>query len=79
MPAVVHSVLDALEPFAAPGTALANFQGSLEATAGPYGSWSGSDAGRLHQLKDRYDLAGMFGPGKLPTRPLSGAVAAGSA
>ncbi len=79
VPAVVSSVLDALEPFAAPGTALANFQGSLEASAGPYGSWSGADAGRLHQLKDRYDPAGMFGPGRFPTRPLSGAVAAGSA
>ncbi|WP_199523758.1 FAD-binding oxidoreductase [Micromonospora craterilacus] len=72
VPAVVRSVLDALEPFAATDTALANFQGSVEATVGPYGSWSGADAGRLSQLKDRYDPTGMFGPGKLPTRPQSG-------
>ncbi|MFU8872849.1 FAD-binding oxidoreductase [Micromonospora sp. SL4-19] len=64
VPAVVRSVLDALEPFAAPDVALANFQGSLEATAGPYGLWSGADAERLSEIKERYDPAGMFGAGQ---------------
>lgn len=64
VPAVVHSVLDALEPFAAPGLALANFQGALEAAAGPYGPWSGADADRLSEIKKRYDPAKMFGSGE---------------
>jgi FAD/FMN-containing dehydrogenase len=63
VPAVVHSVLDAFEPFTAPGLALANFQGSLEATAGPYGPWSGADADRLREIKNRYDPAKLFGSG----------------
>jgi len=62
VPAVVRSVLDALEPFAAPDVALPNFQGSLEATGGPYGPWSGTDAERLREIKNWYDPAGMFGP-----------------
>ncbi|WP_198940364.1 FAD-binding oxidoreductase [Micromonospora sp. CB01531] len=64
VPAVVGSVLDALEPFAAPGLALANFRGSLEATDGPYGAWPSADAGRLSEIKNFYDPAGVFGSGK---------------
>jgi hypothetical protein len=67
VPAVVASVLDALEPFSA-ATTLANFQGRAGRTGEAYASWSAADRERLSQVKKSYDPTGMFGAGSGATR-----------
>ena len=59
VPAVVSTVLDAVEPFAA-GTALANFQGAAASATEEYGAWPEADRARLQSIDKTFDPTGMF-------------------
>ncbi|MBO4210432.1 FAD-binding oxidoreductase [Micromonospora echinofusca] len=61
VPAVVRSVLDAVEPFAA-STALANFHGAAVPVGRDFGGWSPADRDRLARIRAEYDPTGVFAP-----------------
>ena len=63
VPAVVKSVLDAVEPFTAP-TSLANFQGHAADPDEEFSAWPLADRERLVLAQKTYDPAGMFTAGR---------------
>ncbi|HEX6869880.1 MAG TPA: FAD-binding oxidoreductase [Micromonosporaceae bacterium] len=62
VPAVVASVLDAMEPFTST-EALANFTGAATANGVPFAAWSEADRDRLLEIKKQYDPSGLFQAG----------------
>ncbi len=59
VPAVVTTVLDALEPFTAP-TALANFERPSAHSTDEYADWPALDRARLQLIQKTYDPTNLF-------------------
>ncbi|MEV5411386.1 FAD-binding oxidoreductase [Thermopolyspora sp. NPDC052614] len=67
VPAVVASVIDAVEPFRSPAT-LVNFQGAA-ARPGAFAAWPAEDRERLLRVKKEIDPNGMFNVNLGPVVP----------